>query len=134
LLRRENELSPLRVKDHYAGCFRAVVDEDIRFAVNLDPGFVNGFEGNRPKWFLRYSFQDALSRHANSNAKDSYPRTAMQVITGRWFEQSSISVSWLPCGLVNQSLAFFVYLWVPEGSREKENNGGRGTRRIIGTP
>jgi hypothetical protein len=27
-----------------------------------------------------------------------------------------------PCGLVNQSLAFFVYLWVPEGNREKGND------------
>jgi hypothetical protein len=45
LLWRENELSPLRVKDHDAGCFSFVVDEDIRFAVNLDPGFVNRFQG-----------------------------------------------------------------------------------------
>jgi len=89
LLRRENELSPLRVKDHYGGCFRAVIDEDIRFAVNRDPGFVNGFEGNRPKWFLLYSFQDAFSRHANSKTKDSYPGTAMQVITGRRFKRIS---------------------------------------------
>jgi hypothetical protein len=63
LLWRENELSPLRVKDHDAGCFHAVIDEDIRFAVNFDPGFVNGFKGNRPKWFLPYFFQDTLDRH-----------------------------------------------------------------------
>ena len=50
----KNELSPLRVKDHDAGCFHAVVDEDIRVAVNLDPGFVNGLESDRPKWFLPY--------------------------------------------------------------------------------
>jgi hypothetical protein len=56
LLGRENKLSPHRVKDHDTGCFHAVVDEDIRFAVNLDPSFVNRFHGNRPKWFLIYSF------------------------------------------------------------------------------
>jgi hypothetical protein len=66
LLGHKNELSPHRVKDHDAGCFYAVVDEDIRFAVNLDPGSVNRFQGNRPKWFLIYSFQDTLDRHANS--------------------------------------------------------------------
>jgi hypothetical protein len=69
LLGRENELSPLRVKDHDAGCFHAIVDEDIRFAVNLDPGFVNRFQGNRPKWFLIYSFQDTLDRHANAKPR-----------------------------------------------------------------
>jgi len=66
LLGRENELSPLRVKDHDAGCFHAVVDEDIRFAVNFDPGFVNRFQGNGPKWFSIYSFQDTLDRHVKS--------------------------------------------------------------------
>jgi hypothetical protein len=69
LLGREYEFSPLRVKDHDAGCFNAVVDEDIRFAVNLDPGFVNRFQSNRPKWFLIYSFQDTLDRHPNSKAR-----------------------------------------------------------------
>jgi hypothetical protein len=28
-------------EDHNAGCFHAVVDEDIRFVVNLDPGDVS---------------------------------------------------------------------------------------------
>jgi len=71
LLWSENELSPLRVKDHDAGCFHAVVDEDIRFAVNLDPGFVDGFEGNRLKWALPYSFQDTLDRHAISKTRET---------------------------------------------------------------
>jgi hypothetical protein len=66
LLGRENELSPHRVKDHDAGCFYAVIDEDIRFAVNLDTGFVNRFHGNRPKWFLINSCQDTLDRHARN--------------------------------------------------------------------
>jgi hypothetical protein len=50
-------------QDHDAGRFHAVVDEDIRVAVNIDPGFVNGFQGNRPKWPLIYLFQDTLDRH-----------------------------------------------------------------------
>jgi hypothetical protein len=56
-------------RSHDAGCFHTVIDEDIRFAVNLDPGFVNGFEGNRPKWFLPYFFQDTLDRHAISKTR-----------------------------------------------------------------
>jgi len=79
LLGRENELSPLRVKDHDTGCFHAVIDEDIRFAVNLDPGFVNGFKGNRLKWFLLYSFQDTLDRHVKFQSK--WQLDAMQAIT-----------------------------------------------------
>jgi hypothetical protein len=58
-----------RIKDHDADCLHAVVDEDIRFAVNLDPSFLNRFHGNRPKWFLIYSFQDSLDRHAKSKRK-----------------------------------------------------------------
>jgi hypothetical protein len=68
LLGRENEPSPHRVEDHDAGCFHSVVDEDIRFAVNLDSGLVNRLQSNRPKWFLINSFQDTLDRHAK--AKD----------------------------------------------------------------
>jgi len=52
LLWLENELSPFRVKDHYAGRFLAVVNEDIRFAVNLDARSANGFDCNRPTVLL----------------------------------------------------------------------------------
>src|SRR5271165_2465012 len=80
LLWLESELSPFRVKDHDGRCFHAVIDEDIRFAFNLDPCSANGFEDNRSKWLLAYSFQNALGSHTNSEKKIHCPRTAMQAM------------------------------------------------------
>jgi hypothetical protein len=80
LLWLESDLSPFRVKDHDGRCFHAVIDEDIRFAFNLDPRSADGFEDNRSKWLLVYSFQNALSSHTNSENRIHCSRTAMQAM------------------------------------------------------
>ena len=75
LLWLENELSPHRVKDHYAGCFLAVVNEDIRFAVNLDPRSAIAI-GRNGFCFIRSRLLSAVI--PISIAKVRCPRIAMQ--------------------------------------------------------
>src|SRR5271166_6082713 len=47
LLWLKNQLFPFRIEHHNTGRFHAVVDEDVRFAVNIDAHSAKGLKGNR---------------------------------------------------------------------------------------
>jgi hypothetical protein len=108
LLGRENELSPHWVKDHDAGCFHAVQEKDIRFAVNLDPGFVNRLQGNRPKWFLIYSFQDTLDRHAKKQKAKCSVKTAANMFR---LLQAILYLACIKIWLVKQDAPFTAHYY-----------------------
>ena len=47
LLWLKNQLFSFRIEHHNTGRFHAVVDEDVRFAVNIDAHSAKGLKGNR---------------------------------------------------------------------------------------
>ena len=47
LLWLKNQLFPFRIEHHNTGRIHAVVDEDVRFAVNIDAHSAKGLKGNR---------------------------------------------------------------------------------------